>query len=72
MSLTKPWQIFVAEDDSEIHIVPYADSEEHYFIPECRCNPRKILGDDGQRIIWIHNSFDGRENFELDHHIHYN
>jgi hypothetical protein len=70
MNLTKPWQLFVSDTDLTVHIIPYQDSGEHYCIPECPCKPRVI--EHGESIIYVHNSYDGRENLEIDSKIRMN
>lgn len=62
------------------HVVPVNDLKEHIveciFPPigdlycNCECKPR--IEEAGTGLIVVHNSFDGRENFELDNKIHHN
>lgn len=54
------------------HVYPRNDLEEHYLecvYPQighpycpCKCNP--VFKEEDNTIIIVHNSFDGRENFE--------
>jgi hypothetical protein len=49
------------------HILPRNDIEEHSECGDCKCNPRiEKLSD---RVLIIHNSFDGREAVELANEI---
>jgi hypothetical protein len=45
----------------DIHVMPVDDLREHVF-ENCPCNPRiEVVGD---TLIYIHNSWDGREYIE--------
>ena len=44
----------------KIHVLPVDDTVEHIETQKCWCKPR--VEENGQIII--HNSFDGREDFE--------
>ncbi len=46
--------------DGSVHCIPYYDLHEHYPT-NCACHPRQ---DDECENLFIHNSFDGREDFE--------
>lgn len=49
------------------HILPTNDLEEHSECGDCKCNPTiKKLSD---RILIVHNSFDGREAVEWSNEI---
>lgn len=45
-----------------IHILPFADSEEHEETVECKCKPRLI--EIGKATMVLHNPFDGREQID--------
>jgi ascorbate-specific PTS system EIIC-type component UlaA len=45
-----------------IHILPINDLKEHEELSTCACNP-KMLTENGE-MIFVHNSYDGRELFE--------
>lgn len=46
------------------HVLPMDDEKEHEESYKCHCLPKVI--NEGENIIIVHNSFDGRENFEPD------
>lgn len=48
------WQI--------IHVLPVNDTTEHEETTECKCRP--IIKTEGESMIVIHNSYDGREGLE--------
>jgi len=48
------WDIF--------HVTPINDEKPHTESYKCRCEP--VIRQDGQNMICIHNSFDGREGTE--------
>lgn len=45
----------------QIHIVPVDDLREHEASSTCWCRPSQ---DADEPDLWIHNSLDGREEFE--------
>lgn len=45
-----------------IHIMPINDLEEHEESSTCKCSPKLIVEND--EMIFIHNSYDGREYIE--------
>lgn len=45
-----------------IHILPINDLKEHEESSTCECNP-KLMVENGE-MIFVHNSFDGREEIE--------
>ena len=48
-------------NNDDIHIVPVGDLKEHVF-ENCPCNPRiEVVG---AHLMYIHNSWDGREYIE--------
>lgn len=48
-----------------IHVVPVDDLKEHNtFSDYCKCEPRIEWQPNGHRIV-VHNSYDGREFFEV-------
>lgn len=49
-------------DDEQWHVVPLNDLREHDSHGDCWCNP--TCNDEGIYPLWIHNSMDGREDFE--------
>jgi hypothetical protein len=51
------WELF-ALDNGERHVIPQDDLCLHDATPDCLCCP---FDDDG---VWIHNSADGREQYE--------
>lgn len=63
--------------DNVTHIYPLNDLDEHDLITkhtriglaycECKCNPS--IQRDGEMILVVHNSFDGREVFEQAHEM---
>lgn len=42
----------------EYHVVPLKDLKEHKTSEHCWCEPEKVDG------VWVHNSADGREEYE--------
>jgi|LakMenEpi03Aug12_release.lakeMendotaPanAssembly.Ray.scaffolds.fasta_scaffold3413387_1 hypothetical protein len=61
------WATYDINDDDEnyaYHIVPIDDDEMHELKRTCSCRPRAKAVDDMSTLI-IHNSFDGREGYEL-------
>lgn len=44
------------------HILPINDSEVHIEMGDCKCKPKIEVIED--RVLIIHNSFDGREAVE--------
>ena len=50
-----------------LHIMPIDDIKPHYDSPDCTCQPRRELIEN--TVIYIHNSWDGRE--ILEQAIHY-
>lgn len=55
-------------DCNSWHIVPKDDIREHDISSLCWCNP--IMKDDEHDPIWLHNSLDGRENYEDKEQLH--
>ena len=47
----------------QYEIIPIQDIGEHIAGNKCKCNPSMI--EESGNIIWVHNSFDGREGLEL-------
>lgn len=45
----------------DIHVVPMHDIREHEAVSSCWCHPQR---DDEEPLVLIHNSGDGREDFE--------
>jgi len=45
-----------------LHVYPINDLEEHVLESTCKCEPSLV--EEGE-MIWVHNSFDGREGLEL-------
>lgn len=54
--------VFTPDDGSEqsTHVIPDGDDHEHAF-DGCACQPDY----DPDQDMWLHNSYDGREAFEL-------
>ncbi len=52
------WEVY-ALDNGERHVIPLDDLKPHEGSHECWCHP---TDDGGNR--WIHNSADGREQYE--------
>jgi len=46
----------------DVHVMPVDDSKEHICSPKCPCNPSVEV--EGANLVYIHNSWDGREYFE--------
>lgn len=46
-----------------LHILPINDIKPHEDTTTCHCNPSVEVTDSGDMMV-IHNSFDGRENYE--------
>ena len=45
------------------HVTPINDLREHESSEKCWCNP--VLDDEpSANLVWVHNSMDGRENYE--------
>lgn len=62
----------VSEGADGVHVVPVRDLRSHELDATCGCGPR-VLGrrnDHGHRPVVVHNSRDGREHEEPDHHCH--
>jgi len=49
------------------HILPNNDSDEHIEVGDCKCKPKIDVLED--RVLIIHNSFDGREAVEWSNEI---
>jgi len=47
------------------HVIPIDDLKEHTEDSTCECSP-KLIFEDGE-MIFIHNSYDGRELLEDDY-----
>ena len=45
----------------DIHVIPLNDLREHEETVHCWCKPRR---DDEEQLVVIHNSIDGREEYE--------
>ena len=60
------WIVYIrysVGDTSQLHVVPLNDDKEHRLSPRCSCTP--FLDDDGDGgAFWVHNSFDGRHEYE--------
>lgn len=52
------------------HVLPVNDEREHQESYQCPCNP--VVENEGGNMVIIHNSFDGRENFEPDNFVRNN
>lgn len=50
-----------------IHIIPLNDTDEHEEESTCKCEPT-LIEEEGD-MIFIHNSFDGREGVEFANEI---
>jgi hypothetical protein len=48
-------------NENDIHVMPVDDLKEHVF-ENCPCNPRIEV--EGGNLIYVHNSWDGREYIE--------
>lgn len=46
------------------HILPVNDSDQHEELTTCKCFPAVEFVENGNMLV-IHNSFDGREKFEI-------
>lgn len=51
-----------------MYIIPLKDAKEHEEGPECHCRPRRI-NLDNHWILFMHNSYDGREAVEFAYHV---
>ena len=51
----------VASTDTEIHVTPVDDLRPHDYTSKCWCRP---VEDVAEPDMWMHNSLDGREEFE--------
>lgn len=47
-----------------LHVMPVNDLEEHIQSCMCKCMPNIKVIEDSDSLIWVHNSFDGREGVE--------
>lgn len=47
----------------DLHIYPISDLYEHYNTMTCPCRP--VVQWQGEGFLVTHNSFDGRERFEI-------
>ena len=56
------WEVF--------HVLPLNDIKEHRESYVCHCLPEVKY--EGENMIVVHNSFDGRENFEPDNKLRNN
>lgn len=56
---TMAW--LVASTDTEIHVTPMDDYRPHDYTSKCWCRP---VEDVEEPDMWMHNSLDGREEFE--------
>jgi hypothetical protein len=72
----KGWIVFVGTSDSDVHIVPAKDLEDHYQ-EGCDCQPHDLSPVDIS--IWLHQAWDCREAvqwyqklLEHNYHNHYN
>jgi len=54
------WELSEKDDRGDIHCVPINDTKEH-IAEHCECCP---VRDPELPMLWVHNSFDGREAFE--------
>lgn len=66
--MDKEWRVEVYAEST--HVVPVDDDDEHEEIAygdtdpicNCLCHPRRLK--EGNRYIFVHSSFDGREGLE--------
>jgi len=49
-------------NNDDIHVIPVDDLKEHVCSANCQCKPRIEV--EGANLIYIHNSWDGREYIE--------
>ena len=56
------WRVW--EGDKDIQVIPDGEENNHYFDVKCGCYPRNSTTLQGVPMV-IHNSFDGREIFEV-------
>lgn len=49
--------------EGDIHVIPNNDIEPHDISEGCWCHP--VDAPDSEDFVWIHNSKDGRETYEL-------
>jgi hypothetical protein len=56
---SKGWEL-------EAHVRPVDDVIEHDFSADCICGPRLEQTDEGDGVVVVHHSLDGREEHEED------
>lgn len=54
--------VYEPDDTMHFHIVPVGDLRDHEADPSCWCKPSEDTEDPG---IWVHNSMDRREDYEM-------
>lgn len=62
------------------HVLPTNDLKPHteecicppIGLPYCECVCKPVAQEEGENLLIIHNSFDGRENFESDNKVRLN
>lgn len=60
------------DPDKVYHVYPVNDLEDHYLecvypaigSPYCPCKCNPVFKEEGESLLIVHNSFDGREVFE--------
>lgn len=52
----------IETNDNIWHVYPVGDTEEHEMSQNCKCKP--VAKEEGDGLIIVHNSFDGREGVE--------
>jgi len=57
------WQLLVLHAQHTQHVLPVADSLPHQQDGFCFCEPQYEVDCQGW-LTWVHNSHDGREEFE--------
>jgi hypothetical protein len=63
----------MVDPDKVYHVYPTDDSEEHYLEcvypaigdPYCPCKCEPVFKEEGDALLVVHNSFDGREGVEI-------
>jgi hypothetical protein len=66
------WDLFQPHPNNpntDPHQIPTEDIREHIMSPDCPCQPEEVHAGDTSHplttiIGWIHNSFDGREDYD--------
>ena len=68
------------DPENTVHVYPVNDLREHNLDcifpvigpPYCECACLPEYTEEGESLIVVHNSFDGRENFEVDNPVRLN